>query len=84
MAGDAWDLDGRCHGPVFWGHDQLGGFLLEFLADFASPPGQPGRQEQEEEREAVDPEDERFTAFVFKIQANMNPGTATAWPSCAW
>ena len=23
-----------------------------------------------------------FTAFVFKIQANMNPGTGTVWPFC--
>ena len=79
MAGDAWDLDGFRDGSVstvFWG-SAMTNFgvepLLEFLADFASPPASRGAKNKKEEREVVDPEDERFTAFVFKIQANMNP-----------
>lgn len=28
--------------------------------------------------------EEKFTGFVFKIQANMDRNTATAWLSCGW
>ncbi len=28
--------------------------------------------------------EEKFTGFVFKIQANMDRNTATAWRLCAW
>jgi peptide chain release factor 3 len=31
----------------------------------------------------IDPESDVFSGFVFKIQANMDAPTATAWPSCA-
>jgi peptide chain release factor 3 len=69
-AGEAFDRDAMLRGeitPVFFGSAvtnfgvQL--FLDEFIA--MSPPPAP--------RGTVDPEEERFTGFVFKIQANMDP-----------
>ena len=32
----------------------------------------------------VEPDDTAFSGVVFKVQANMDPRTATASPSCAW
>ncbi len=69
-AGEAFDRDAMLRGeitPVFFGSAvtnfgvQL--FLDEFIA--MSPPPAP--------RGTVQPEEERFTGFVFKIQANMDP-----------
>ena len=80
VAGDAWDLDGFARGdvsPVFWG-SAMTNFgvqpILDFVAEFAAPPGSrvaAGAVNGEEV--LVEPEDDDFSAFVFKIQANMNP-----------
>jgi peptide chain release factor 3 len=78
IAGDAWDHDAYLAGemsPVFWG-SAMTNFgvepLLEFLAEFAAPPvGREGVLEDGTIR--VEPTDERFSGFIFKIQANMNP-----------
>ncbi|CAL1240112.1 peptide chain release factor 3 [Candidatus Methylocalor cossyra] len=57
--------------PVFFG-SAINNFgvleLLNAFADYAPPP----RERQARER-VVRPEEERFTGFVFKIQANMDP-----------
>lgn len=58
--------------PVFWGSAMTNfgvEYLLHYLADRAAPPSA---------RDAVnavhvEPSDDRFTGFIFKIQANMNP-----------
>jgi len=58
--------------PLFWG-SAMSNFgveeLLSFLAKEAAPPG-PRITEAGEE---IKPNEDRFTGFVFKIQANMNP-----------
>lgn len=78
IAGDDWDHDAFLRGetsPVFWG-SAMTNFgvepLLQFLAEYAAPPsGRDARLGEESIR--VEPQDERFSGFVFKIQANMNP-----------
>jgi peptide chain release factor 3 len=58
--------------PVFFGSgiNNFGvGELLDALNDFAPAPK--ARQTQ---TRIVEPEEEKFTGFVFKIQANMDPG----------
>lgn len=75
MAGDEFTKEGFLRGeisPVFWG-SALSNFgvepLLEFLALDAAPP-----QARETLDETwVEPEDEEFSGFIFKVQANMNP-----------
>ena len=74
-AGDAWDhaafLAGKLT-PVFWG-SAMTNFgvesFLQFLAEEAPPPV----ARTTDDGESVAPDSERFTGFVFKIQANMNP-----------
>jgi len=57
--------------PVFFG-SAINNFgileLLDAFAEFAPPPLQ-----RAAEQRVVDPEEEKFTGFVFKIQANMDP-----------
>ena len=57
--------------PVFFG-TALGNFgvgeCLDHLAAHAPPPG-----ERETETRTVDAAEERFSGFVFKVQANMDP-----------
>jgi peptide chain release factor 3 len=58
--------------PLFWGSAMSNSgveALLHFLAESAAAPG----PRQTESGESIRPEEERFTGFVFKIQANMNP-----------
>ena len=80
MAGDGWSQEAFLRGevsPIFWG-SAMTNFgvepLLEFLADHAAPPR--GRVALEGKGQVdihIDPGESRFSAFVFKIQANMNP-----------
>jgi peptide chain release factor 3 len=81
MAGEAWDRDLYLTGeltPVFWG-SAMTNFgvepLLHFLADEAAPPREREASEAIGKQESVllAPTDDQFSAFVFKIQANMNP-----------
>jgi len=58
--------------PVFFGSgiNNFGvGELLDALNDFAPSPKARNTQTR-----VVEPEEEKFTGFVFKIQANMDPG----------
>ena len=86
-AGDAWDLEGFAAGevsPVFWG-SAMTNFgvqpILDFIAEHAAPPAPrialpaqvEGNGEVEDAGELTVPTDDEFSAFVFKIQANMNP-----------
>ncbi|MBX3270748.1 MAG: peptide chain release factor 3 [Sandaracinaceae bacterium] len=73
-AGDGWDrarfLAGEIS-PVFFG-SALTSFGVEpFLEDFADICPPPGPRETS--AGVVHPGDDRFTAFVFKVQANMDP-----------
>ncbi len=79
IAGDDWTMEGFLSGevsPVFWG-SAMSNFgveaLLTFLADHAAVPAPRKALDKKDEVVIVDPQDEAFTAFVFKIQANMNP-----------
>jgi peptide chain release factor 3 len=73
-AGDDWDRDRFLAGeisPVFFG-SALTNFGIEpFLADFADICPTPGPRQTS--AGVVEPGDEQFTAFVFKVQANMDP-----------
>ncbi len=73
--GETYDRDAFLAGnvsPLFWG-SAMNNFgiqeLLHYLADDAASPG----RRDTEDGDSISPEDDRFTAFVFKIQANMNP-----------
>ena len=73
-ASHGFDRQAFLHGtrsPVFFG-TALGNFgiqeCLDHLVEQAPPPG-----ERETAERAVDPEEEPFSGFVFKIQANMDP-----------
>lgn len=74
VAGDPWDHDRFRRGeltPVFWG-SALTNFgvrpFLEYFLRLAPPP-----TARESDQGVVDPESHRFSGFIFKIQANMNP-----------
>ncbi len=73
-AGSSFDLAEYRAGrqtPVFFG-SALTNFglepFLQALVEFTPPP-----QERSSDAGVVNPTDERFTGFVFKIQANMDP-----------
>jgi peptide chain release factor 3 len=73
-AGTAFDLDDYRAGrqtPVFFGSAMTNFGLEPFLRALVelAPPPQPRTSDQG----IVSPTDERFTGFVFKIQANMDP-----------
>ncbi len=74
MAGDSWSVDDFLAGdvtPFYFGSAMTNfgvGELLDALIRLFPPPR--SRPSVEGEREPTDPS---FSAFVFKIQANMNP-----------
>jgi len=79
IAGDEWSMEGFLSGelsPIFWG-SAMSNFgveaLLTFLADHAAVPAPRSALDKKDESVVVEPKDDAFTAFVFKIQANMNP-----------
>ncbi|MDZ7802883.1 peptide chain release factor 3 [Thiohalophilus sp.] len=73
-ASHEFDLDAFLAGrqsPVFFG-SAINNFGIEELLDYfveIAPPPQP----HETRQRIVEPEEEKFTGFVFKIQANMDP-----------
>jgi peptide chain release factor 3 len=81
-AGDDFSLEAFYRGelsPVFWG-SALTNFgvqpLLNFIADRAAAPhSRVGERVGRSTPESIviQPEDEDFSGFIFKIQANMNP-----------
>jgi peptide chain release factor 3 len=78
VAGENWSFERFYSGhmsPVFWG-SAMSNFgvepLLTFLAEHAAPPA-PRQALLGGETLEVQPGDESFTGFIFKIQANMNP-----------
>ena len=69
--------------PVFFG-SAINNFgvreVLEALVDLAPPPGPNASRSSAHGRSPTRP---NFAGVVFKMQANMDPATATASPSCA-
>lgn len=73
-AGEEFDLDRIAHGeltPLFFGSAMTNFGVQNFLEEYLrlAPPPQPRMSSDG----IIDAEDEKFSAFVFKIQANMNP-----------
>ncbi len=64
----------------FW--TALGNFgvdhMLDGLVEWAPAP-----MPRQTDTRTVEASEDKFTGFVFKIQANMVPNTATAWRLCA-
>jgi len=74
-AGDPYTQESFLSGdvsPLFWG-SAMSNFgveeLLSFLARHTAAPA----PRETEAHENIRPEEQRFTGFIFKIQANMNP-----------
>jgi len=78
-AGEPWDEELFLAGelsPVFWGSAMTNFGIepfLDFLGDYAALPAPRKARSEKDEEVEVEPADERFSGFVFKIQANMNP-----------
>lgn len=73
-AGDQFDLDLILKGdltPVFFGSALTNFGVQPFLEDFLKISTSPNPRKSDQG--PVDPFDNAFTGFIFKIQANMNP-----------
>jgi len=73
-AGDPWDYERFRRGelsPVFWGSALTNFGVQPFLEYFLRLAPEPAPRMTD--RGPVEPTSNRFTGFVFKIQANMNP-----------
>ena len=85
-AAEEFDLDKVLRGelsPVFFG-SALTNFGVEpFLENFLRLTSAPLARVDSLTGEPVDPCRDEFSAFIFKIQANMNKATATVLPLCA-
>jgi peptide chain release factor 3 len=74
IAGDPWDFDRFRRGeltPVFWGSALTNFGVQPFLEYFLKLAPAPAPRLSD--KGLIDPTSNRFTGFVFKIQANMNP-----------
>ena len=72
-AGDALDQEKFRTGqvsPMFFGSAINNFGLPQFLSSFVEMMPLPAGRESD--KGVIEPQDERFTAFVFKIQANMD------------
>jgi peptide chain release factor 3 len=77
-ASHTWDKEAYLKGkqtPVYFGTAIHHFGIKELLDDFAAyaPPPQPRLSEISDQTRKVYPTDEKFSGFVFKIQANMDP-----------
>jgi peptide chain release factor 3 len=73
-AGETFDREAFLRGeqtPVFFGSALSGFGIEEMLSTFVEITPRPGARATEER--VVQPTEEAFTGFVFKIQANMDP-----------
>lgn len=68
--------------PVFFG-TALGNFGVDHMLD-GTVEWAPAPMPRNTDTREVTATEEKFTGFVFKIQANMDRNTATAWLSCGW
>ena len=74
-AGSDFDRDAMLRGdvsPVFFG-SAMTNFGVELFLDRFVRMGPSPAPRLDADRQPVDPTDERFSAFIFKIQANMDP-----------
>ncbi|HHV30517.1 peptide chain release factor 3 [Acetivibrio mesophilus] len=74
IAGDVFDRKKIQQGeltPMFFGSAMTNFGVQPFLEEFLELSPKPGIKNSSEGE--VDPESDKFTGFVFKIQANMNP-----------
>lgn len=74
MAGDEFDKKKVLNGeltPIFFGSAMTNFGVQPFLEDFLNLAPAPGIRTSTIGE--IDPEDTKFSGFVFKIQANMNP-----------
>lgn len=74
MAGDNFDLDKVAHGeltPMFFGSAMTNFGVQNFLEEFLRLAPAPAPRVSSIGK--IETNDENFSAFVFKIQANMNP-----------
>ena len=74
MAGEDFDLDKVAKGeltPMFFGSAMTNFGVQNFLEEYLKLAPEP--QARKSSAGLIKPEDEKFSAFVFKIQANMNP-----------
>ncbi|MEC9439739.1 MAG: peptide chain release factor 3 [Myxococcota bacterium] len=72
LAGDPYDLEKIQNGeltPVFFGSAMTNFGIEPFLEHFVKMAPSP----EKSHTNVIDPKDPEFSAFVFKIQANMNP-----------
>lgn len=75
MAGDPFDLERVHRGeltPIFFGSAMNNFGVERFLKRFIDYAPQPAPRISDQD-EAIPPTDKNFSAFVFKIQANMDP-----------
>ena len=73
-ASNAFDLDAFLAGeltPVFFG-SAINNFGVQELLDYFIEVA-PGPLARETDKRTIDPKEEKFSGFVFKIQANMDP-----------
>ena len=73
-AGDQFDIDRVLKGeltPIFFGSAMTNFGVRPFLEEFLQLAPAPGPRNSSDGM--IAPEDDDFSAFVFKIQANMNP-----------
>jgi peptide chain release factor 3 len=72
--------------PVYFG-SALTNFGVEpffdAFVDLAPSPSARGIDLDAGGEDLLDPVEHPFSAYVFKLQANMDPVTGTPWPSCA-
>ncbi len=76
MAGDEFDLDKVLKGqltPVFFGSAITNFGVETFLKHFLAIAPMPQPHHASDDIGVVEPTDEMFSGFVFKIQANMDP-----------
>ncbi len=74
MAGDVFDADKVAKGeltPLFFGSAMTNFGVQPFLEEFLKLAPGPGRRSAS--TGDVEADDDKFTGFVFKVQANMNP-----------
>ena len=74
-AGETFDLESFLSGelsPVFWG-SAMSNFGVETLLDFLAKKAAPPAGRRDEADTLIEPGNPRFSGFIFKIQANMNP-----------
>ncbi|HFI0464042.1 TPA: peptide chain release factor 3 [Streptococcus suis] len=75
-AGNQFDRDQVLKGkltPVFFGSALTGFGVQTFFDAFVDLAPSPAPVKTQDPEVTVDPMDQRFTGFIFKIQANMNP-----------